>query len=183
MHGDMHPGNVLINAKDRKFVLLDAGIATEYSETDHELIVNILSSFIRGDGRTAGRFMIDDSNMRAAMKSSHGDMAINETLYIDKIEALTNRANSKDYFMEHLSVYLTYICNAAAQHHVMMNQKFVTAALEIKVLEGMSLALDPSIEIWREANPVILKSEMKRKWSKASKELVDLLGLDKFLPN
>jgi len=182
MHGDLHPGNVLINGKDRKFILLDAGIATEYSDTDHELIVNILSSFIRADGRKAGRFMIDDSNMRAALKSSQSDMAVNETLYIDKIEALTNRANSNEYFMEHLSVYLTYICEAAAKHHVMMNQKFVTAALSIKVLEGLSLALDPAVEIWRVANPIILKSEMNRKWSQTSKELVNLFGLDNFLP-
>lgn len=177
MHGDLHPGNIFINAKDRKFVLLDAGIATEYSDTDHELIINVLSSFIRADGRKAGRLMIDDSNVRA----NSNDKAVNETLYIDKIEALTNRANSKDYFMEHLAVYLTYICESAAKHHVMMNQKFITAALSIQVLEGVSLSLDPAIETWRVANPIILKSEMNRRLSKASKKLLDALGLDKFI--
>jgi len=178
MHGDLHPGNVFINAKDHKFVLLDAGIATEYSNSDHELLVNILSSFIRADGRKAGRFMIDDSNMRL---KSNADKAVNETLYIDKIQALTNRANSKEYFMEHLSVYLTYICEAAATHHVMMNQKFVTAALSIKVLEGISLALDPSVEIWRVANPIILKSEMNRKWSKGKEGLKNIMGDNNFI--
>lgn len=177
MHGDLHPGNIFINSKDRKFVLLDAGIATEYSETDHELIVSILSSFIRADGRKAGRLMIDDSNLRAVAE----DKAVNETLYIDKIEALTNRANDEEYFMEHLAVYLSYICEAAAKHHVMMNQKFITAALSIQVLEGVSLAMDPALEIWRVANPVILQAEVKRRWSKTSKELVDALGLAKFI--
>lgn len=178
MHGDLHPGNVFINAKDKKFILLDAGIATEYSDADHELIVNILSSFIRQDGRRAGRLMIDDSNRRAA---DDKQKALNEELYIEKIKALTDRANGKDYFMEHLAVYLSYICESAAKHHVMMNQKFVTTALTVQVLEGMPLTLDLSIEIIKVANPIILKTEMNRRWSKASRELVESLGLTKFI--
>lgn len=109
-------------------------MVTEFTDSDHRLIVNILTSFIRMDGRRAGRLMIDDSNMRNA-----NDQAEAEELYIDKIEALTDRANGKDYFMEHLGTYISYICEAAATHHVMMNQAFVSAALAIKIQEGIAL--------------------------------------------
>lgn len=112
------------------------GIVTEYTDADHELIVSILTAFIRCDGRKAGRLMIDDSNSRMFVL---GEGVVDEASYIDKIEALTIKARGKDYLMEHLGAYISYICDAAAQHHVMMNQAFVSAALAIKVQEGIAL--------------------------------------------
>ena len=45
-----------------------------------------------------------------------------------------------------------------------MNQSFVSAALAIKVQEGLALALDPGVQIWQVANPIILKSETQRQF-------------------
>jgi len=160
LHGDLHPGNVFVNPTTKKFVLLDVGIVKEYSVVEHQLIINVLTAFIRKDGRRAGRLMIDDSNRRLAGQ----DTAKDEELYIDKIEALTIKASDKDYFMEHLGTYLSYIFEAAAKHHVLMNQSFVSAALAIKVQEGLALALDPGVQIWQVANPIILKSETQRQF-------------------
>jgi aarF domain-containing kinase len=183
--GDLHPGNVLVDPEQRKFILLDVGIVTEYTDEEHQLIVDLLTAFIRMDGRRAGRLAIDDSNRRLHGRESAKD----EEAYIDKIEALTIKARGKDYFMEHLGTYITYICDAAAAHHVLMNEAFVSAMLAVKIQEGIALgkmvmdfshrlcrfgtevishfellaALDPSIEIWRVANPIILESEARRK--------------------
>jgi len=178
---------VFISAKDKKFILLDVGIVAAYTDEDHDVIVNVLTSFIRSEGRKAGRYMIADSDKR--LKAS-GEASIDEEGFIDKIEAMVKKAKGEDYLMEHLGTYLSYICEAASKHHVMMNQSFVSSALTVKVLEGIALALDPSIEIWRVANPIILESEMKRNWSKASKQFVEyvsrtdlarITGLDKHL--
>jgi len=145
--------------------------------------------------------MIDDSNnlLRA---SQSGDKAVDEELYIDKIEALTIAASGEDYFMEHLvrtarqhqrafsvdwidwlvleiacthtrlfrkrnfsrtqGKYISYICNAAARHHVMLNPSFISAALAVKVQEGIALSLDPSIQIYKVATPIIVESERRR---------------------
>ena len=110
-------------------------MVNEFTEADHRTIVGILTSFIRKQGRNAGRLLIDDSNSRL----SGTDRVQKEKDYIDKIEALTIKASGKDYFMEHLGTYISYICEAAATHHVMMNQAFVSAALAIKIQEGIAL--------------------------------------------
>lgn len=114
--------------------------------------------------------MIDDSNNRL-MASKSGDRAVDEDRFIDKIELLTIRASSSDYFMEHLGTYITYICNAAAEHHIMMNPSFISAALAVKVQEGIALALEPSIEIWKIATPIIVESERRRFAESAKKRL------------
>lgn len=139
-------------------MLLDVGIVVENNDEDHRLISDVLASFIRKDGRKAGRRMMEDSNHR--MKEG-GEYAVEEEKFLDKMEGLTIKASEEGYFMEHLGAYIGTICNAAAKHHVMLNQAFVSAALAVKVQEGIALALDPSIQIWRIAIPVILEGERR----------------------
>jgi predicted unusual protein kinase regulating ubiquinone biosynthesis (AarF/ABC1/UbiB family) len=144
---------------DHKFVCLDVGIVKEFSETDHILISDVLAAFIRKDGAKAGRLMMEDSDKR--LDASNG-RSVHQQAYIDKIEALTIKACGPGYLMEHLGVYLSYIFECAAKHHVMLNQSFISAALAVKVQEGIALALDPSVQIWKIAVPIILEGERRR---------------------
>jgi hypothetical protein len=48
----------------------------------------------------------------------------------------------------------------------------------VKLQEGIAIALDPSIEIWKVAIPVIWESERKR--GKVKKTLLHMLGLEQF---
>lgn len=173
--GDLHPGNVFIDPKRKKIVLFDVGIVAAYTEEDHTILVDVLTSFIRRQGRQAGRLMIDSSNR---LLRSSGDHAIDEELFIDKIEAINITATQKGYLMEKLGSYITMICNAAAQHHVLINQAFLSAALAVKVQEGIALALDPSIKIYKVATPILYESERRRGHMK--KTAMQLLGLDLF---
>ena len=78
--------------------------------------------------------------------------------------------------MENLGYYITLICNAAADHHVLINQAFISAALAVKVQEGIALALDPSIQIYKVATPIIYESERRR--GKVRKTAMKMMGLD-----
>jgi aarF domain-containing kinase len=180
MHGDCHPGNVRISPDGKKFILLDVGIVVEYTNSDHEMLVDVLAAFIRKEGRRAGRLMIDDSNNRLKVTNT-GEVALEEEHYIDKIEALTIKASGKDYLMENLGQYISYICDAASTHHVMLNQSFVTASLAVKVEEGIALALDPSMEIWKIATPIIVESESRRTLQRAGAPWMTWQGWDEML--
>jgi predicted unusual protein kinase regulating ubiquinone biosynthesis (AarF/ABC1/UbiB family) len=159
--GDLHPGNVFVSPDGKKFILFDVGIVNEYHDDDHELIIDVLTAFIRKKGRIAGRRMIDDSNSKLRAAEA-GDAALDEEKYIDKIEQLTIKASTKGYFMEHLGTYISYICESAAKHHVMMNPAFISAALAVKIQEGIALAMDPSCQIPNIAIPIIAESERRR---------------------
>ena len=198
--GDLHPGNILVSP-DNKFVLLDVGICIENTDRDHGLIryahsifgvicffwnditnifvalnfflifSDILAAFIRKNGRRAGGLMIEDSNFRLRGTK---EQALNEELFIQKIEGMTTKAAGPDYLMEHLGSYITTICDAAAMHHVMVNQAFISSALAVKLQEGVALALDPTVEIWKVAIPIILEGERRR--GVLAKRATELLG-------
>jgi aarF domain-containing kinase len=137
---------------------LDVGITTIHSDTDHKLVSDVLAAFIRKDGRKAGQHMIENSN---SVLKSVGDQAVDEEEFVKKIELITIAASGKNYFMQHLGKYISYICNAASTHHVMLNQAFISSALAVKVQEGIALALDPSVQIMKIAIPIILEGERK----------------------
>lgn len=118
--------------------------------------------------------MIDDSNKR--MEALGGDdRSIDEEQFIAEMEQLTIQAQGENYFMEHLGVYISHICQCAQTHHVMVNQSFISAALAVKVQEGVALALDPSIEIWKIAIPIVLEGE--RKHGRAVERIQELFGV------
>lgn len=130
IHGDLHPGNVFVSKDGKDFILLDVGIVNEYTDRDHEIIVDILGAFIRREGRKAGALMISDSNDRLSTSKS-GDKALDEEKFIDKIESISLKATSGDeYLMEHLGSYISFICDAAAYHHIMLNKSWVSAVSE-----------------------------------------------------
>lgn len=150
-----------------------------YSEHDHDTIVGVLAAFIRRQGRHAGRLMIDDSNRR--LEEAHvKDVALEEEKFIDKIEALNIKATGKDYLMENLGSYISYICSMAAQHHVMLNPAFISAALAVKVQEGIAIALDPSLSIYKIATPIIFESERRRGIVHSAAKVA---GVEKYLPS
>jgi len=174
-HGDLHPGNILITP-DKKMALLDCGIVNTYSPEDHDLIVGVLTSFIRHDGELAGRMLLRHSDAKAKafsktlQRKNTRLLGIDEDGFVAKINSIAIRSQSKEEdLMENLGAYISEICNAAAQHRVLMNESFVSAMLAIKVQEGIVLALDPGLEIWKVANPIILEGEARRK----AKQVVD----------
>ena len=140
-------------------ILLDCGMVNEYSDTDHDLLINIIAAFIRLNGRRAGELMVDDSNQRMA---EQGEYAREVDLYLDEMEKISSAANKSGFLLEKVSTYVNFIFNSAAKHHVQMNSGFVSIALTIKVQEGVALMLDDKAQIIGIANPIIMKAEAKR---------------------
>merc|ERR1719445_1738222 len=52
VHGDLHPGNILVDKVDGKVRLniLDGGLVLELGEREHKNLVGVLGAFIKKDG-------------------------------------------------------------------------------------------------------------------------------------
>jgi aarF domain-containing kinase len=61
VHGDLHPGNILVSGKHPKLKMhmLDCGLVLEMGPEQHVNLVKVLGAFTRRNGRMAGQFMVD----------------------------------------------------------------------------------------------------------------------------
>lgn len=69
VHGDLHPGNLLVGRQDNSeepcLVILDAGIVSELDEGDRKNFVDLFYAIVVGDGKLAGRLMIERVKRRS----------------------------------------------------------------------------------------------------------------------
>lgn len=156
IHGDMHPGNILVqfNSKgDPRLVFLDAGIVySSKTEEDYKNLVEICFSLMKHDGYKAGRLLIDsskNSNIAGADAFCNGVQKI-----IDDSE--------DDAYFEHIGEYVSQICNLAREHSVRLSPAYFQIAISLKVMEGVTLSLNKDLELVSKCVPLIVKAKALR---------------------
>ena len=149
VHGDIHPGNILF--KDDRMILLDCGIAKKFTRADHKLLTDVLAGFITGDGASAGKALIRDSENKTSIKP------VNEDAFVDVLNEMCEQAKRDRSFFDKIGNYVKKICDAASENKIMMNQGFVSIALTVRVMEGVAFALNPEAKIIRISNGIIMK--------------------------
>jgi aarF domain-containing kinase len=113
LHGDLHPGNILVSedaAGKTKLHLLDCGLVVEMGPEQHVNLVKILGAFIRKNGRLAGQLMVDTSSNCQA-----GELDVE--LFIRGVERIVV-ADEDNNFIEKVGEYIADFCYLACKHKV-----------------------------------------------------------------
>lgn len=151
VHGDLHPGNIMVQFIDSepRIVLLDCGIVTKVADKNHAALVDISLAFLRWDGNAAANQLMD-----------HTSKCLTESADAFKsgVQAIVDKARRSCYF-EHIGEYISQICYLSCAHRVKMVSDFLHVALAVKVVEGISLALDPDLDLTSRAIPVVMKMQ------------------------
>lgn len=58
VHGDLHPGNLLVS-REGKLAIVDAGIVCELDEEDQLNLIDLFFAVVTGDGKLAGSLMVE----------------------------------------------------------------------------------------------------------------------------
>ncbi|KAL3903893.1 MAG: hypothetical protein SGILL_010273, partial [Bacillariaceae sp.] len=154
IHGDLHPGNILVEGKypKLKYHVLDCGLALEMGPEQHANIVKVLGAFTRRDGTTAGQLMVD-------MKSESQASPEQRQLFIEGIEQICIMDEDQN-FIECVGDYIADICSMACKHRVKLEGAFVNASLAVEIMEGLASALYPDLKVQQVALPLVMKAEM-----------------------
>ena len=104
VHGDLHPGNVLVTrdapgegGDDRgpRIAILDAGICIELSETCHVTMQRVLYNFMMNNGREAARLMAEHADQQYGTADG---FARNLELFADGIDAMVKKAHTAQFY-------------------------------------------------------------------------------------
>jgi ubiquinone biosynthesis protein len=144
-HADMHPGNLFVDA-DGKLVAVDFGIMGRLSAKERRFLAEILHGFITRDYRRTAEIHFEAGYVppqHAVESFAQAIRAIGEPIH--------NRA-AEDISMAKLLMLLfevTGLFDMRTRPELLLLQKTMV------VVEGVGRSLDPKLDIWTAAEPVV----------------------------
>ena len=148
-HADAHAGNIWVDPgrkADPRFIALDFGIMGQLSSEDqYYLAENFMAIFNRDYRRIA------ELHVQAGWMPAH--------LRIDELEAAT-RAVCEPYFTRPLSEIslaevLVKLFRTAQRYELTLQPQLILLQKTLLNIEGVGRQLDPKIDIWAVAKPVL----------------------------
>ena len=104
VHGDLHPGNVLVTRdapgeggdnKGPRIAILDAGICIELTESTHVTMQKVLYNFMTNNGREAARLMAEHADKQYGTAEG---FARNLESFADGIDAMVKKAHGAQFY-------------------------------------------------------------------------------------
>ncbi|MBF6023078.1 ubiquinone biosynthesis regulatory protein kinase UbiB [Lysobacter niastensis] len=157
-HADAHAGNIWVDSDparrgNPRFIALDFGIMGQLSDEDqYYLAENFMAIFNRDYRRIA------ELHVRAGWMPSH--------IRIDELEAAT-RAVCEPYFTRPLSEIslaevLLKLFRTAQRYELTLQPQLILLQKTLLNIEGVGRLLDPKLDIWAVARPVLSKILVER---------------------
>lgn len=179
VHGDLHPGNILVQGADGLFpsldtqqqqvnvhdtlvttiapalcplrlVLLDAGIVSELQASDLRNFRAVFLAVALGQGHRVAELILHHARA-------------NECKDVERFKAematLVTQARKNTLTLEklHVSSLLSSVFKLLMTHKVKLESNFASIVFAIMVLEGLGRSLDPKLDILEAAKPFLLQ--------------------------
>ncbi|XP_033889395.3 uncharacterized aarF domain-containing protein kinase 2 isoform X1 [Acipenser ruthenus] len=178
VHGDLHPGNILVQCEKQSdplgtatlldlcdtlivsvkpptttlhLVLLDTGIVAELRERDLQNFRSVFTAVVLGQGERVAELILHH-----ARASECRDV---ERFKCEMAE-LVNEARKNTVALGKLQVgdLLSRVFKLLITHKVKLESNFASIVFAIMVLEGLGRSLDPHLDILEIAKPLLLKN-------------------------
>ncbi|MEM6745911.1 MAG: 2-polyprenylphenol 6-hydroxylase [Pseudomonadota bacterium] len=144
-HADMHQGNLMIDHQGR-LVLIDFGIMGRLDEAARKAFAEIIFGFIRRDYKLAAKAHFD-----AGYVPEHFNIEAFATALRAVGEPIFNkRANEFD-----MSRVLQQLFDVTDIFDMHLRPELVLLQRTMVVVEGVARVLDPKIDLWRTAEPIV----------------------------
>lgn len=171
VHGDMHPGNILVRvnrdaggrsgapdaekrAWDPELVVLDAGLAVQMTRKDRRDFVDLFYAIVMNQGRRAGQLMVERS-------PGCRDEVIDEGGFVRGIDELITQMRDAGVMLGKLKFgeMFARMLGLACTHKVKLETSFVSVAVSIIVLEGVGRQLAPLVDLVTLATPLLAEAD------------------------
>ncbi|KAI3658176.1 hypothetical protein MP638_000859 [Amoeboaphelidium occidentale] len=174
VHSDLHPGNILVKVPtssnsliEKELHLLkpphpqlefvDAGLVTVLSEKNMLNFIDLFAALVDGDGREIARLMVERSRMEGVPDKDKKLFCRNYDKFEAEMESLIQNVQEKTFSLAtiHISEVLGNVLNLVRDHHVKIESDFTNLVVSIMVLEGLGRQLNPEVDLFEAAKPLL----------------------------
>ena len=144
-HADMHPGNVHVDA-DGNFILLDYGIIGQLTEFDKEYLLRNFLAFFNRDYRSVAEMHVEAGWVPAGVDIHEFEAelrAVCEPIFAQPLKNIS------------FGRFLLKMFQTARRFHLEVQPQLILLQKTLLNVEGMGRELDPEINMWDTAKPVL----------------------------
>jgi aarF domain-containing kinase len=132
-----------------QLIFIDAGLVTTLDNANRRNFLDLFQAVAEFDGYRAGKLMVE--------RCRTPEHVIDEETFALKIQHLVLSVKSKTFSLAKIKIsdILTDVLTAVRQHHVKMEGDFVNTVISILLLEGIGRQLDPDMDLFKSALPIL----------------------------
>ncbi|KAJ7103337.1 hypothetical protein B0H15DRAFT_767664 [Mycena belliarum] len=132
-----------------EIVFIDAGLVTTLSEVNRKNFLDMFRAMAEFDGYRTGQLMVE--------RCRTPELAIETETFALKMQHLVLSVKRKTFSLGQIKIsdILTEVLKSVREHHVKMEGDFVNTVISILLLEGIGRQLDPGLDLFKSALPIL----------------------------
>ncbi|KAH0838002.1 hypothetical protein J3R83DRAFT_6241 [Lanmaoa asiatica] len=130
-------------------IFIDAGLVTTLNSTNRKNFLDLFRAVAEFDGYRTGQLMVE--------RCRSPELAIDTETFALKMQHIVLTVKRKTFSLGQIKIsdILKDVLKAVRQHHVKMEGDFVNTVISILLLEGIGRQLDPSLDLFKSALPIL----------------------------
>ncbi|KAI9827846.1 MAG: hypothetical protein M1832_004335 [Thelocarpon impressellum] len=132
-----------------QLILIDTGLVTELNATNRANFLDLFKAIASFDGYRAGKLMVE--------RCRQPEAAVEPEVFALKMQHLVLSVKSRTFALGNIKIgdILHEVLTMVRTHHVRMEGDFVNVVISILLLEGIGRSLDPSLDLFKSALPIL----------------------------
>lgn len=132
-----------------ELVFIDAGLVTTLNSTNRQNFLDLFRAVAEFDGYRTGQLMVE--------RCRSPELAIDTETFALKMQHIVLSVKRKTFSLGQIKIsdILTEVLKAVRQHHVKMEGDFINTVISILLLEGIGRQLDPGLDLFKSALPIL----------------------------
>ena len=132
-----------------EIVFLDTGLITELNDVNRRNFLQLFRAVSQFDGYRVGQLMVE--------RCRSPQLAKDPETFALKMQHIVLGVKSKTFSLAKISLSdtLSKVLSSVRDHHVKMEADFVNTVLSILLLEGIGRQLDPDMDLFKAAIPIL----------------------------
>lgn len=132
-----------------QLIFIDTGLVTALNATNRKNFLDLFKAVAEFDGYRAGHLMVE--------RCRQPDAVIDEEVFALKMQHLVLGVKSRTFALGNIKIgdVLNEVLSMVRGHHVRMEGDFVNVVISILLLEGIGRSLDPNLDLFKSALPIL----------------------------
>ena len=132
-----------------QLIFIDTGLVTELNSLNRKNFLDLFRAVAEFDGYKAGHLMIE--------RCRSPDAVVNGEVFALRMQHLVIAVKGRTFALGNIKIgdVLSEVLSMVRAHHVRMEGDFVNVVISILLLEGIGRNLDPELDLFKSALPIL----------------------------